>query len=186
MVSSIFNVCSFGITTVKHLYIGSRQLNGSTIVFPIDYITKTGTTESVIRVEGWDADASTAFMGGQTIEWREVPNTGDNISFEEVYEEGKQGKTYIKNLSFQLPLVNFTTNAGLKEFIFTADGEFAISNAVCWIIDNNSQKWIIGYDLPLILLDGMELVVADENYYKLSFKSISYSRTRNYEIIEAY
>ena len=186
MAQSIFDVCSFAIGTVKNLYIGSRQFNGSTIDFPIEYITVTGTTDSVIRVEGWDAQANTALMGSQTIEWREVPNQGNNIIFEEVYEEGKQGKTYIKNLSFQLPLVNFTTNASLKEFIFTADGEFAISNAIAFIIDTNGQQWIIGYDLPLILQDGMELSIADENYYSLSFRSVSYSRVRNYSVIEAY
>ena len=182
---SIFDVCSYSITTIKHLYIGARQLNGNVINFPIDYLTKTGTTDSIIRVEGWDADANTALMGGQTIEWREVSNLGGNIVFNEEYNEGKQGKTYIKTLNFQLPKVNFNTNAALKEFIFTADGEFAISNAIAFIIDENNIKWIIGYDNPLILQDGLEIQIAAENYYSLSFKSISYSRARVYEIIEA-
>ena len=185
MADSIFNVCSFAITTIKHLYLGSRLLNGNTISFPIEYITKTGTTDSVIRVEGWDAAANTALMGGQTIEWVQVPNTGDNISFEEIYEEGKQGKTYIKNLSFELPLVNFVTNANLKSFLFNSEGEFAISNAIAWMIDNNGQQWLIGYDLPLVLQDGMEISIADQNYYSLSFRSISYSRTRNYQLLES-
>jgi len=182
MAQSIFDVCSYAITTVKHLYIGSRQLNGSTIDFPIEYITKTGTTDSVIRVEGWSSSGNYALMGGQYIEWREISNMGDNISFNEEYVEGKQGKTYVKNLNFDLARVNFDTNAALKEFLFTADGEFAISNAIAWIIDDNNQQWIIGYDLPLILQDGMEISIADENYYRLSFQSVSYSRARNYEI----
>lgn len=183
MATSIFDVCSYAITTVKYLYIGNRQLNGNPISFPIDYITKTGSTESIIVVEAWDAAANTALIGGQTIEWREVPNLGNNIEFNEEYQEGKQGKTYIKTLDFQLPQISFNTNAALKEFIFTASGEFAISNAIAFIVDNNNQYWICGYDLPLVLNDGMELMVASENYYKLSFTSISYSRTRNYEII---
>lgn len=186
MAESIFDVCSYAIGTVKNLYIASRQLDGSTIDFPIEYITKTGTTDSVIRLTGWDAQAGVAIMGGQTLEWLEVPNLGNNISFTEEYVEGKQGKTYVKNLNFELPLVNFNTNAALKEFIFTADGEFAISNALAFIIDNNDQQWVVGYDHALILQDGMELQVADENRYQLSFKSVSYSRTRNYEVIESY
>jgi len=186
MATSILDVCSFSIGTVKNLYIGSRLLNGNTIDFPIEYITVTGTTDSVIRVEDWSDAGNYAFMGGQYIEWREITNIGDNISFEEVYEEGKQGKTYIKNLNFTLPRVSYTTNASLKEFLFTAEGEFAISNAVAWIIDNNNQQWIVGYDLPLILQDGMEIGISEENFYRLSFRSVSYSRTRNYEIITSY
>lgn len=185
MAQSIFDVCSYSITTIKHLYLGARQLNGNPIDFPIDYITKTGTTDSVIMVQGWSETANYALMGSQYIEWTEVPNLGDNITFEEVYEEGKQGKTYIKNLNFQLPNVNFTTNAVLKSFLFSSGGNFAISNAIAFIIDDNNQQWIVGYDLPLILQDGMELQVADENFYSLSFRSVSYSRVRNYEVIEA-
>ena len=183
---NIFDVCSYSITTIKNLYIGARQLNGDPIDFPIEYITLTGTTDSIIRVTEWSASGNYALMGGQYIEWTEVPNLGDNIVFEEVYEEGKQGKTYIKNLNFDLPNVNFTTNAVLKSFLFSSGGEFAIANAIAWVIDTNNQYWIIGYDLPLILQDGMELQVADENYYSLSFRSVSYSRVRNYEVIEAY
>ena len=183
MAESIFSVCSYAIGTIKHLYIGSRQLNGNTISFPIDYYTKTGTTDSVILLDAWDAQANTALMGGQTIEWVEVPNLGDSIKFNEEYVEGKQGKTYVKNISFQLANVNFNTNARLKEFLFSADGDFAISNAIAFIIDNNNQYWIVGYDLPLILQDGMELQVSEDNFYSLSFQSISYSRSRNYEVL---
>jgi len=185
-VQSIFDVCSYSIGTVKNLYIGARQLNGSVISFPIEYITVTGTTDSVIRVEAWDADANTALMGGQTIEWREVSNLGNNLEFTEEYVEGKQGKTYVKNINFSLPKVDFNTNAALKEFLFTAEGEFAISNAVAWVIDTNNQQWIVGYDLPLVLQDGMEIGISEENFYRLSFQSVSYSRTRNYSVIESY
>ena len=186
MAESIFDVCSFAIGTVKKLYIGSRQLNGNTIEFPIEYITKTGTTDSVIRVEGWSDAGNYALMGGQYIEWRDISNLSKSIEFSEEYEEGKQGKTYIKNINFDLARVNFDTNAALKEFLFTADGDFAISNAVAFIIDDNDQQWIVGYDLPLVLQDGMEISIAEENYYRLSFRSVSYSRARNYEVIEAY
>src|SRR6056297_3178858 len=177
---SIFDSCTYSISTVKNLYIAARQLNGDPIEFPLEYYTKTGTTESVIRVQSWDSQASTALIGGQTLEWEEVPNLGNNITFSEDYEEGKQGKTYIKNLEFQLPNVNFTTNAVLKSFLFSAEGKFAISNTIAFVIDDNNQKWIVGYDIPLILQDGMELSIANENYYRLSFQSISYSRLRNY------
>lgn len=181
-IESIFDVCSYSIGTVEKLYVGARQLNGNAIDFPIDYITKTGTTDSVILIQNWDEQVNTALMGSQTIEWIEVPNIGDNINFDEVYAESKQGKTYIKNLSFRLPLVNFNTNAALKEFIFSSEGEFAISNAIAFIIDSNGQQWLVGYDLPLVLQDGFEIGIADENYYNLVFKSLSYSRVRNYEI----
>lgn len=181
---SIFDVCSYSITSIKHLYIGARQLDGSTINYPIDYNTITGTTDSIIQIDEWNDVANYALMGGQYIEWVEVPNLNDNITFNEEYVENKQGKTYVKDINFQLPNVNFTTNANLKEFLFTADGEFAISNAIAFIIDNNNQNWIVGYDLGLILNDGMEISVANENFYSLSFRSISYSRVRNFQIIE--
>jgi hypothetical protein len=182
MAESIFNSCEFSITDIKHLYIGARQLNGNPIEFPLEYITKTGTTESVIRVQEWNPSANYALIGGQYVEWTQVPNLGNNISFEESYEEGKQGKTYVKNLGFDLPNVNFTTNAVLKSFLFSASGNFAISNAIAFLVDSNDQQWLVGYDIPLLLQDGMELSIANENHYKLSFQSISYSRSRNYEI----
>jgi hypothetical protein len=183
MVQSIFDVCSYSIATVRKLYIGARQLNGNPIDFPLEYTTITGTSDSIIRVNAWSAAAYTATIGSQVIEWTQVPNTGDNITFEEVYEEGKQGKTYIKNLSFRLPLVNFNTNAVLKSLIFSSAGEFAISNAIAFIIDSNGQQWIVGYDLPLVLQDGFEIGIADENFYNLSFRSLSYSRVRNYQVL---
>jgi hypothetical protein len=183
MIESIFDTCSYSIDSIKNLYIANRQLNGKPIEFPIDFLTITGTRESVVRVDSWDNEANIAVMGGQTIEWREVPNMGTNIEFNEEYEEGKQGQTYVKNLSFQLPHVNYNTNAALKEFFFSSEGNFAISNAIAFIIDTNNQKWIVGYDIPLILQDGMELSISEDNQYNLVYKNISYSRSRNYQII---
>lgn len=184
MAIEIFDNCDFGLTLVKKLYIGSRQLNGNVIEFPIDYTTIEGTEDSVIGIDSWNDDAGTVTIGGQTIEWREITQLGENITFQEEYLEGKQGKTYVKRVSFNLPRVVFNTNASLKEFIFTADGKFAISNAVAFIVDQNDQQWIVGYDKPLILQDGMEIILGvEDNQYNLNFQSISYSRARNYQII---
>lgn len=147
-------------------------------------MTVSGTSDSIIRVDNWDDEINTVEIGGQIIEWREVTRIGDNITFNEEYEETPQGKTYRKDVEFDLPFVNFNTNAALKEFLFTAGGEFAISNALAFIVDDNDQKWIIGYDNPLILQDGMEISIAGENYYRLSFRSISQLRSRNFQIID--
>ena len=184
--NELLNNCGFAIQGVKRLYIASIKLDGTTIDFPLEYNTITGTSDSIIRVDEWDSLGNIIVMGGQTIEYREIKNYGDNISFEEDYQENRQGKTYVKKLEIYLNKVDYLTNSGLKEFIFTANGEFAISNAIAFIVDNNNNNWIIGYDLPLVLQDGMEVQISEDNYYKLTFESTSVLRIRNFSVINAY
>lgn len=184
MATDLLNSCGFALQNIKYLYIASRKTDGNVIDFPIDYTTVTGTTDSIIRLEAWSHVNNTATIGGQELDWREVTVFGDNVTFNEEYQETKQGKVYVKKLDFELPKVNYTTNAALKEFLFTANGEFAIGKAIAFIIDENGSQWICGYDVPLILQSGMELGISETNYYKLSFQSISFSRVRNYQIIE--
>jgi len=182
MAVDLLNSCGYSLQKIKRLYIASRNFDGSTIHFPIDYTTISGTSDSIIRVNDWNDLLNTCKMGGQELEWREVSVDADSCTYEEEYQETKQGKLYVKKLSFSLPKVNYTTNAALKEFLFTADGEFAVSKAIAFIIDENNQQWVVGYAMPLILQSGMELGISQENYYKLSFESISISRARNYQI----
>jgi hypothetical protein len=180
--AQLFNDNVFSIGDVKSCYIAARQLNGQPIQFPIEYLTVSGTSDSVIKVPSFDIVSNVATLGGQLIEFQEVSNLGGNIVFEETYEEGRQGKTFNKILQFTLPRVNYYTNASLKEFLFTSDGQFAISNVIAFITDENNNQWIVGYDIPLILQDNMEISLGNENYYRLIFRSISYSRTRNYQV----
>ena len=182
MAQELLNNCALALQNIKHLYIASRKTDGTVIDFPLEYNTISGSSDSIIRVEAWDSVNNTALIGGQELDWREVSVLTDNIEFQEEYQLTKQGKVYIKVLTFSLPKVNYTTNAALKEFLFTANGEFAISNAIAFVIDENGSQWIIGYDLPLILMDGMELGLSTENFYKLSFQSVGTSRIRNYQI----
>ena len=180
MSTSIFEVCDFSISGIKKVYIASRQFNGNVIQFPLNYIVKSGSSESIIIVNNWDYGANTCKIGNQTIEWLEID---EGITFNEEYIENNKGKQYKKTLELQIPYVYFTSNAAMKELIFTAEGQFAVSNAVAFLLDDNDKHWIVGYDLPLILQDGMELQIADDNYYKLTFQSLSYSRTRMYEMV---
>ena len=180
MSTSIFEVCEFSISGIKKVYIASRQLNGNVIQFPLDYIVKSGSSESIIIVNNWNNDANTCKIGDQTIEWLEID---DGITFNEEYIEDSKGKQYQKTLELQIPYVYFSSNAAMKELIFTADGQFAVSNAIAFLIDENDNQWICGYDLPLILQDDMKLQVGDDNFYKLTFQSLSYSRVRMYETV---
>lgn len=180
--TKILQNCDHSIGGVKKLYLSSRQLNGNPITFPLEYNIVSGSSDSIIAVDSFDFDANTALIGGQTLEWKEILNLNGNILFEETYNEDRQGKNYIKTLTISLANVNYDTNSAMKELIFTSEGEFAISNAVAFIIDDNNNKWIVGYDRPLILQGGLEINISDDNYYRLTFRSISYSRTRNYII----
>lgn len=180
--AELLSSCGFALQKIKKLYIASRQLNSNPIVFPIEYTTISGSSDSIIRVTQWNEDASICTIGNQTLEFREVSVFSDFMEFTEEYLEGKQGKLYIKKLTFNLPRVNYQTNAALKEFVFTSDGEFAVAKAIAFIIDENNQQWIVGESIPLILQSGMELSIADENNYKLEFISYGISRIRNYQI----
>lgn len=182
MATELLQTCDFALTKIKKLYMSSRQLSGDVISFPIEYDTISGSSDSIVRVNVFDADAGYCIIGGQTLEIIEISVFSEFMTFTEEYQENKQGKTYVKRLEFQLPLVNYTANAALKEFLFTAEGQFAVCKAVAFIEDENSQLWIVGERIPLILQSGMELGISTENYYKLSFQSINYNRTRNYQI----
>lgn len=184
MATEILQSCGFALQKIEHLYIASRKTNGNVIDFPIEYQTISGSSDSIIKVTAWNQLNNTCMIGGQELDWREVSTIGDgsNVEFTEEYQLTRQGKIYNKTLTFSLPKVNFTTNAALKEFLFTSNGEFAISRAVAFMIDENRQQWICGYNSPLILQDDMELSIADENMYKLTFKAVGTSRVRNYQI----
>ena len=182
MATELLQNCGFALTKIKRLFISSRKLDGSTIDFPIEYNTISGSSDSIVSVDTWDETAGYCIIGGQTLEIIEISVFSEFMNFTEEYQEGKQGKTYIKKLEFQLPRVNYTTNAALKQFLFTADGQFAVAKAVAFIEDENSHLWIVGERIPLILQSGMELGISDENYYKLNFQSIGYNRVRNYQI----
>jgi hypothetical protein len=182
MATELLSSCGHALQKIKRLYVASRKLDGSTITFPIEYITISGSSDSIIKVTYWNEAASLCTIGEQTLEFREVSVYADFMNFTEEYQEGKQGKLYIKRLEFSLPKVNYQTNAALKEFLFTADGEFAVAKVVAFIIDENDKQWIVGETIPLILQSGMELGISAENFYKLSFQSIGISRVRNYQI----
>jgi hypothetical protein len=182
MATELLSSCGMAMQKIKRLYIASRKLDGNTIDFPIEYTTISGSSDSIIRVTYWNEAANICTIGGQTLEWREVSVFADYMSFTEEYQEGKQGKLYVKKLNFELPRVNYQTNAALKEFLFTADGEFAVAKVIAFIIDENDKHWICGEKTPLILQGGLELSIAEANSYKLSFQSLCTGRSRIYQI----
>jgi len=184
MAQELLNSCDFSLQNVKKLYIASRKLDTTPIDFPLEYNTISGSSDTIIRVNYFNADEGICVIGGQTLEFREVFNVNNNISFTEEYEEGKQGKLYVKNLNITMPRVDYQTNAALKEFLFSADGQFATAKVIAFIIDENDVKWICGETTPLILQSGLELSLTTDNQYRLSFQSKCIDRMRSYEIQE--
>jgi hypothetical protein len=181
--TELLESCGYSLQKIKRLFISTRYTDTSAIQFPIDYTTISGSSDSIIRVNGWSYTNQSCTINGLTYSWREITILNDNASFQETYVLNRQGKQYEKRLEITLPYVNYNANAAMKEMFFSSDGEFAIGKAIAWVHDQNGHYWIIGYDSPLILQDGMQLDVAPENQYKLSFQSTSVSRIRNYEIL---
>jgi len=182
MATDLFNSCDFSLQNISKLYIASRKLDGTAIDFPVEYNTISGSSDSIIRIEYFNTLESICSIGGQVLEFREVAVINNNISFTEEYQEGKQGKLYVKKLDITMPKVDYNTNAALKEFLFATDGKFATAKIIAFIIDDNGRQWICGEKTPLVLQGGMELSITTDNQYRLSFQSLCISRMRIFEI----
>lgn len=180
MAETILPNCTFSNDRIDRLFIGSMLVDGSPITYPIEFNTVTGTTDSVIAVS-YDDFNQVFQIGNQNILVNEIVNTGDNIEFTEVLEYGMQGKIYVKRLRFNIPNVNLQTTNQIKEFVMTQDGQLALANTIAFMIDENGETLVVGYDKPLINRE-LEIDINDNNQYELFYESKSPSRSRSYEI----
>lgn len=181
MAINFLSNCSFDNTKIRKLYVGSRLVSGASIVYPIQYTTVTGTSDSKIRIEAWDTINNVITLGSQQIQINEIVNTGDNVSFNEELKIDSNGKTYLKSISFTIPNLNLFLINQLREFTVSSNGLAQLSPTIALLIDDNEQTLIVGYDKALYL-QTTDFQIGDNNQVSLSYASSSYSRARAYEI----
>lgn len=178
----ILTNCAFDSSKIQTLWVGSRTTGGTSIIFPIEYTTVSGSNDSIIKVENWDYQNSTVTIGGQAIQINEITNLGDNITFSEQLVINQNGKNYVKSLSFTIPkLTTFLVNQ-LKEFVITSDGLVSLAPTIALLIDENQQNLIIGWDKALYL-STTDLGLGDGNQITLTYSSQSPSRARAFEVV---
>lgn len=182
MAVDILQNCYFDLSKIKTLYIGSRLTDGNPIVYPLEYTTLSGSSDSIISVQAWDYNNDTVTIGSQTIQLNQITNLGDNLSFSEDYITGLNGKVYEKVISFTVPNITTFLINQLKEFTISSAGKFALSPTISFIIDENEQTLIVGYDRPLYL-QNQDFQMGEENQVTLTYKSTSQSRSRAYVIL---
>ena len=182
MAVDLLNNCAFDGSKLQTLWIGSRLIDGSPIVYPLEYQTVSGSTDSIIAVDEWNSSGSTVTIGGQEIQVNQITNTGDNIIFTEEYVINKNGKIYQKNITFTVPNITLFLINQFKEFTISSAGQFALSPTICFLVDENDNNLVVGYDRPLYL-QNQDFQIGEENQVTLSYRSISQSRARAYEII---
>lgn len=179
--TSILDNCVHSIGGVKDFNISTRDENDDPLSFPLDFIIKTGDTNTLLVSN--DFDDRLFSINTTVLKYRHViPNY---VTYEENEIEDRRGRYYQKTLTFSMPKINLTTQNQLKEFLFLSDGEFSISNAVVWFTDSNNHKWIAGYDIPFQLIE-FDLETGDrqgDNNYRLIYQSNSYFKTKNWELI---
>jgi hypothetical protein len=181
MAIDLLNNCTFSTEKIDVLYIGSRTSGGTSIQYPIEYTTVSGSTDAVIKIEAWDTINDYITIGGQAIQVNKIVNTGENISFTEEFVIDNNGKRYVKNLSFQIPNVTLFTNNQIKEFVMSDNGQFALSPTIAFLLDSNGNTLIVGYDKPLYLVSN-EILIGEDNGYTFSYSSASYGRARSYSL----
>ena len=181
MAHNILDNCHFDSNKIKTLYVGSRLTNGNPITYPIQYITVSGSTDSIIKIEAWDNVNDIVTLGGQQIQLNQITNLGDNITFTEDLVIDNNGKRYQKNITFTIPKINLFTTQQIKEFVMTSSGLFALAPTIAFLVDDNEQTLVVGYDKQLVL-QTKELQLGEDNRYTLSYQSSSYSRARAYSL----
>lgn len=178
--TEILDNCVHSIGGVKDFYIATRDTAGSPLDFPLDVILESGSTNTILV--GFNYTGRTLTVNNTLVTFRHV--YPDKCSYTEEQVSTRQGDTYRKTLEWSMPKVNLTTNNQLKDFLFSASGEFAISNALVFFVDSNNQNWIAGFDLPFVLQD-FDLDVGarqGDNQYTLRYVSNSYLRTFQYVV----
>lgn len=182
MAIQILDNCSFDSSKLKILFVGSKRTDGLPISYPIEYITVSGSNDSVIAIEAWDYYNSVITFGGQEIILNEITNLGDNISFTEALVINQNGKIYEKNLSFAIPKVNTFLINQIKDFVISSLGEVALAPTLALLIDENDNQLIVGFDKALYLQTN-SINVGETNEIILTYRSSSMARSKNWQLI---
>jgi hypothetical protein len=182
MAIQILDNCLFSTEKIDTLWIGSRTTGGTSIQYPIEYTTVSGSTDSIIKIDAWDDINDIVTIGGQAIQVNKIINTGDNIVFTEDLVIDQNGKRYVNTLSFVISNVVLFTNNQIKEFVMTSDGQFALSPTIAFLLDANGNNLVVGYSKPLYLRTN-DVVIGDDNSYNFQYSSASYSRARSFQVV---
>lgn len=182
MAIQILDNCSFDLSKIKYLWVGSRLVNGNPIQYPMDYTTVSGSSDSIIAVQAWDTINDYVTIGSQQILLNKITNLGDNLSFNEELIINQNGKNYTKTLTFTVPNITLFLINQLKEFTISSQGQFALSPTIAFMIDENNNQLVVGHDKALYL-ENQDFAIGESNEVTLVYKSSSQSRARNYQII---
>jgi len=173
--TELFETCWDSLSGIKQLKLIAKKQDGSPITFPLDVIIQSG---KVVVSEDYMQKLFT--VNGESYQYRDIlPNHG---GLEEEFIDERQGKLYRKNLYFSIPKVNLLTNNQIRDFLFASGEQYAITNICAFIIDNNNQNWIVGWDLPLELeeFDLKTDTRNGENSYVFRYVSESYNEIMPY------
>lgn len=61
---NILDNCMFDCTKITTLWVGSRLISGLPLQYPIQYLTVSGSTDSIIAIEAWDTINDIVTIGG--------------------------------------------------------------------------------------------------------------------------
>jgi hypothetical protein len=172
---NILEGCNNSIAGLKTIKLIAKLYNGEAINYPISIpIVNNQTTIQE------DIDNRKVTIDGYDYEFRFIyPNESD--SWQELINT-RQGKVWEKRLSFVIPKLQLSTNNQIRDFLFNANGQFAISQCFAILTDTNNQNWIMGYDSPLTLSE-FDLQTNDGNSYSFVYKSFSYNPSIRYNVI---
>jgi len=176
--TNLFDGCTHSIGGIKDFKIATKKTNGDPITFPLDAYYLTGSTDTVVITE--DFDARKIVIGTDEIEFRYV--YPKSCEYEEEEVEERQGRYYRKTLVFEMPKINPTTQNQLKDFLFNTNGEFATGAAIVFFTDTNNQQWFGSITQPFVLenYDSMNGTRGGENKYVLRYVCNDYYRTTKY------
>lgn len=178
---NILNNCLFDVSNIETLYVGSKLTNGNQLVYPIEYQTISGSSDSIIAIEAWDYINNVITIGGQDLQLNQIVNLGDNIRFSEDLIINQNGKNYQKNLVFTIPkLTTFLINQ-IKDFVISNSGVVGLAPTLALLTDGNGNNLICGQDRPLFL-SSQDINIGETNQLTLTYVSSSQSRARAFQI----
>jgi len=178
MATEILNNCNFDATRIVKLYLATQVSTGGTINFPVNYHTLSGTSDSIIKYESWDA-TNIVQIGQQLIQFNEVLWVDENISFNEELIIDQRGRNYVKTLTFELSGIDQTLVDQLEALGLDYEGMLCPPKTLAILIDENENELIAGYDFPFRLESITTGINGDQNSITLTYISNSHSRARN-------
>jgi len=183
MATALFDCNNYTLEGIKKLKICTQQTNGEPIVYPTDF-TLYQNNDGIIAISE-NPSAQTITIGSQVMNYL-IVDSFDMCEFSDERQETRQGKWFEKKISIVLPKVQLYTNNQLVDFLFNVGGKYAVAQCIFCIEDSLGQQFLIGYDVPAVLLN-MELQTdvydSTDNKYLLEFSSKSYSRLRRTVVV---